>query len=107
MKIRKRSLRMKNHPVTPSPISDPEQTEIDRLNQRIAQLEQENSQLKHHNAELEQEMARLAQTLEAAEHARDRYQYVLMNLVAGVNISLGADFRSELANPNYLQIVGR
>ena len=43
----------------------------------------------------------------ATEHVRDRYLYVLMNAIAGINISLGSKFTNDLVNPYYLTIVGR
>ena len=94
-------------PSADQPPAASEQTELENLNRRIAWLEQENHQLKQTNSGLQQEIARLSQTLETAERSRDRYRYVLMNAIAGVNISLGTDFISELSNPIYLQIVGR
>ena len=105
-KFRKRIILME-FPSADQPSAASEPTDLESLNRRIARLEQENRHLKQTNSELQQEITRLSQTLETAEQARNRYQYVLMNVIAGINISLGTDFISELSNPTYLRIVGR
>lgn len=105
-KFRKRIILME-FPSADQPSAASEPTDLESLNRRIAWLEQENRHLKQTNSELQQEITRLSQTLETAEQARNRYQYVLMNVIAGINISLGTDFISELSNPTYLRIVGR
>jgi signal transduction histidine kinase len=94
-------------PPTAQPSAATERTDLESLNRRIAQLEEENRHLKQTNSGLQQQITKLSQTLEGAERSRDRYQYVLMHALAGVNISLGNDFISELSNPTYLKIVGR